>query len=477
MSSQLGTINNPLRVAIIGSGPSGFYAAGRLQEEKNLVVEIDMFDRLPTPYGLVRGGVAPDHQKIKSVTKVYDKIASKPNFHFYGNVEFGTDVTLSDLERHYHAVIYAVGAQSDRQLGIPGEDLPGSHAATEFVAWYNAHPDYRQFEFDLSQEKAVVIGLGNVAMDVIRILAQTYDELYPTDIADYALEELKHSNIKEIYVLGRRGPAQSAFTNPEIKELGELHDAEVIVSPEEIVLDPYSQAFIDSGEDKVAVKNVEILKAYSQRPPQGKSRRIIMRFLTSPVEIIGKDHVEAIRIVKNELYQTEKGEIRPRETNQYETIPVGLVFRSVGYHGVPLPGVPFYEKWGTIPNEKGRVMTTIKDGQQVIGNYVVGWIKRGPSGVIGTNKPDAVETVEMLLEDLANDKLLEPDAPNREAIEDLLNERGIQYVTFENWLKLDAIEQERGAEINRPRVKFSRVEDMLEAVGKISESLPDPAGD
>jgi len=477
MSLQLGTTNHPLRVAIIGSGPSGFYAAGRLQEQKNLIIEIDMFDRLPTPYGLVRGGVAPDHQKIKSVTKVYDRIASKPNFRFYGNVEFGSDVSLSDLERHYHAIIYAVGAQSDRQLGIPGEDLPGSHAATEFVAWYNAHPDYRHFEFDLSQEKAVVIGLGNVAMDVIRILAQTYDELYPTDIADYALEELKNSNIKEIYVLGRRGPAQSAFTNPEIKELGELHDAEVIVAPEEVVLDPYSQAFIDSAEDKVAVKNVEILKAYSQQPSQGKSRKIIMRFLTSPVEIIGTDRVEAIKIVKNELYQTEKGEIRPRETDQFETIPVGLVFRSVGYLGTPLPGVPFYEKWGTIPNEKGRVMTAIKDGQQVIGNYVVGWIKRGPSGVIGTNKPDSVQTVEMLLEDLSNDNLLTPAEPNHQAIEDLLNERGVEFVTFEDWLKLDELEQERGAAVNRPRVKFSQVDEMLEAVGKVTASLPDPAGD
>lgn len=477
MSSQFGTSNNPLRVAIIGSGPSGFYAAGRLQEQKNLVVEIDMFDRLPTPYGLVRGGVAPDHQKIKSVTKVYDRIATKPSFRFYGNVEFGKDVTLSDLENHYHAIIYAVGAQSDRQLGIPGEDLTGSYAATEFVAWYNAHPDYRHFDFDLSQEKAVVIGLGNVAMDVIRILASSYDELYPTDIADYALDELKESKVKEIYVLGRRGPAQSAFTNPEIKELGELHDAEVIVSPEEVVLDPYSQAFIDSGEDKVAVKNVEILKGFSQQAPQGKSCKIIMRFLTSPVEIIGKDRVEAIKIVKNELYQTEKGEIRPRETDQFETIPVGLVFRSVGYLGTPLPGVPFYEKWGTIPNDKGRVMTAIKDGQQVTGNYVVGWIKRGPSGVIGTNKPDSVETVEMLLEDFATNKLLAPTAPTRTAIEGLLNERSIEYVTFEDWQKLDEIEQKRGASVNRPRVKFSNVDDMLEAIENAHESMPDPAGD
>jgi ferredoxin/flavodoxin---NADP+ reductase len=476
----LGSVQNPLRVAIVGSGPSGFYAAEHLQKQANLAVEIDMFDRLPTPYGLVRGGVAPDHQKIKSVTKVYDKIASKPNFRFYGNVEFGKDVTLEDLQQHYHAIIYAVGAQTDKELGIPGENLPGSHAATEFVAWYNAHPDYRDLSFDLSQENVVVIGVGNVAMDVVRILSSTYDELYQTDIADYALEALHDSNVKNIYVLGRRGPAQSAFTNPEIKELGELADAEVMVAPEEIVLDPYSQAYIESGQDKVAAKNVEILQGYSQQPPQGKARRIIMRFLASPVEIIGTDRVEAIKIVKNELYQTDKGELRPRETGAFETIPVGLVFRSVGYRGVALPGVPFYEKWGTIPNDKGRVTTDIKDGQQVIGNYVVGWIKRGPSGVIGTNKPDSVETVEMLLEDLNSGKLLNLAQPSREAFEKLLRERQTDFVTFEDWLELDQLELARGKAVNRPRVKFSRVDEMLNALtaaDREAESLPDPAGD
>ncbi len=478
----LGSITNPLRVAIIGSGPSGFYAAEHLQKQADLIVQIDMFDRLPTPYGLVRGGVAPDHQKIKSVTKIYDKIASNPNFRFYGNVEFGRDLTLADIQQHYHAVIYAVGAQTDKALGIPGEDLPGSHAATEFVAWYNAHPDYRDLQFDLTQENVVVIGVGNVAMDVVRILASSYDELYQTDIADYALEALHDSRVKNIYVLGRRGPAQSAFTNPEIKELGELSDAEVIVAPAEVALDPHSQAYIESGQDKVAAKNVEILRGYAQKPAEGKKRKIIMRFLTSPVEIIGTDRVEAIQIVKNELYQTDKGELRPRETDETETIPVGLVFRSVGYRGVPLPGVPFYDKWGTIPNDKGRILTDQKDGQPVTGSYVVGWIKRGPSGVIGTNKPDSVETANMLLEDMQAGQLFNPTAPSREALENLLRERQPDYVTFADWQILDNLEQERGKSVNRPRVKFSRVDEMLNALAAVdtpSTSLPNPnpAGD
>ncbi|MBI5667397.1 MAG: FAD-dependent oxidoreductase [Chloroflexi bacterium] len=472
--SQLGSAANPLRVAIIGAGPSGFYAADHLLKQKNLVVEVDLYDRLPTPYGLVRGGVAPDHQKIKSVTKAYDRIAADPNFRFYGNVEFGRDITRDDLAQHYHAIIYATGAQTDKRMGIPGEDLPGSHPATEFVAWYNAHPDYCDLSFDLTQEAVAVVGMGNVAMDVIRILARTPDELARTDIADYALDALKHSRVKRIYMLGRRGPAQAAFTNPEIKELGELDDADVIVPAAEVQLDPLSQAFIDSGADKTAVRNVEILRSYAVREPAGKSRQIILRFLVSPVEIIGTDRVEAIKVVKNELVQSDDGSLRPRATGETEIIPVGLVFRSVGYNGVPLPGVPFYDKWGIIPNDKGRVLTEMK-GQQVIGDYVVGWIKRGPSGIIGTNKPDSVETVEMLLEDLRAGKLISPPAPSREAVETLLQARGVNVVTYADWQLLDDLECKRGAELGRPRLKFSRVADMLAAIQEQKE--PHLAGD
>jgi ferredoxin--NADP+ reductase len=468
----VGTATNPLRVAIIGSGPSGFYAADHLEKQADLTVEIDMFDRLPTPYGLVRGGVAPDHPKIKSVTKVYDKIATQPNFRFYGNVEFGKDITLDDLMKHYHAVIFAVGAQTDKRMDIPGEDLSGSHPATEFVAWYNAHPDFAEHQFDLSVENVAVIGLGNVAMDVIRILASTPEELSTTDIADYALDKLRGSNVRNIYVLGRRGPAQAAFTNPEIKELGELSDADVIVGKDEVALDPASQAYIDSGVDKIAANNVKILAGYAEKGDTGKPRKIVMRFCVSPVEIIGTDHVEAIKIVKNELVKDDKGNIKAQPTDQYETIPVGLVFRSVGYRGVPLPGVPFYEKWGTIPNDKGRVLTAPKDGQPVVGEYVVGWIKRGPSGIIGTNKPDSVETVEMLLEDVKADRTFTPAEPNRNAVEDLLKARDVRYVTFTDWQMLDAVETKKGEPQGRPRVKFFRIADMLNAIDEAKQGTP-----
>jgi ferredoxin/flavodoxin---NADP+ reductase len=459
----LGSPANPLRAAIIGSGPSGFYAAEHLLKQVGTTIQVDMFDRLPTPFGLVRGGVAPDHPKIKSVTKVYDRVAANPNFRFFGHVEFGTDIVYTELAKHYHAIIYAVGAQTDRRMDIPGEELPGSHPATEFVAWYNAHPDFCDYEFDLSVENVAVIGLGNVAMDVIRILARTTEELAETDIADYALEALKRSKVKNIYVLGRRGPAQAAYTNPEIKELGELADAEVIVSAEDANLDPYSQQFIESGADRTAVKNVEVLQSYASRGDTGKTCKIIMRFLVSPVEIIGTDKVEAIKIVKNELQPDDKGNLKPRPTGEYETIPVGLVFRSVGYQGVALPGVPFNEKAATIPNDKGRVQNAA-GGEAVIGNYVVGWIKRGPSGVIGTNKPDAVETVEALLEDFRAGKLLVPSDPEPHAVTALLDNRHIRYVSYADWLLLDAIEQQRGASRNAPRLKFSRVDEMLDAI-------------
>lgn len=474
MMAQPGTPDNPLRVAIIGSGPSGFYAADHLQRQEQqggLTVHLDMFDRLPTPYGLVRGGVAPDHPKIKSVTAVYERIARRPNFRFFGNVTFGRDLTLADAQSLYHAVVLAVGAQTDRTLGIPGEDLPGSHAATEFVAWYNGHPDYRDLEFDLTQEAAVVIGVGNVAMDVTRILSRTYDELYQTDIADYALEALRASRVRTVYVLGRRGPAQAAFTNPEIRELGELAEAGVIVRPDEVALDPLSRAYVDSGRDKTAIKNVEILSGYAQQPPRDKPRQIVLRFLVSPVEIVGSERVEAIKIVRNELYQADSGELRPRATDAHETIPVGLVFRSVGYRGVPLPGVPFDERAGIIPNDRGRVLAA-KGGDVVPGLYATGWIKRGPSGIIGTNKPDSVETTEMLLEDVRAGRHWSPGAADPAAVEGLLRARGVRYDTFEDWLALDALEQQRGQAIKRPRLKFSRVDDILDAVDEARDDAP-----
>lgn len=469
MTASLGTPENPLRVAIIGSGPSAFYAAEYLEKQPDLTVQIDMFDRLPTPYGLVRGGVAPDHPKIKTVTRVYERTAQSPGFRFFGHVDYGTDLSHDDLVAHYNAIIYAVGAQSDRHMGIPGEDLPGSDPATEFVGWYNGHPDYRDLSFDLTQESVAVVGNGNVAMDVARILASTYDELAKTDIADYALEALRESRVRDIYMLGRRGAAQAAFTNPELKEFGELEDAECIVRPEDIELDPLSQAYILSGADRNAERNVQTLQRYSLNGNLGKSRRIHMRFLVSPTRIIGEKSVEAVEIVHNELYRSDDGSLRPRPTDHTETLPVGLVFRSIGYKGLPVPGVPFDQRKGTIPNAQGRVVDPDKN-QTLYGEYAVGWIKRGPSGIIGTNKPDAQESVDQLLADLAAGKLLSPSSPSPESLDDLLRQRGIDYVTFADWLKLDAIEQERGATQNRPRVKFTTVASMLDAIHEAKAS-------
>ncbi|MFQ5791418.1 MAG: NADP oxidoreductase [Acidobacteriota bacterium] len=465
--AEPGTEANPLRVAVIGSGPSGFYVVDHLFKQKERAVEVDLYDRLPTPFGLVRGGVAPDHQKIKSVTKAYDRIAANPNFRFYGYVEFGTDVRLEDLKELYHVVVFTTGAQTDLSMGIPGEDLEGSHAATEFVAWYNGHPDYRDRQFDLSQERVAIVGVGNVAVDVTRILCRSKEELAKTDIADYALEALSRSRVKEVYMLGRRGPAQAAFTNPEIKELGEMEDADIWVPPEEAELDALSKEVIEKSQDKAAMKKVKILQEYAARKPTGKSRRLIVRFLVSPVEIHGDEagRVRGVRLVKNQLYLSEKGVPRPRPTDQFEELPLGLLFRSVGYRGVPLPGVPFHDKWGIVPNEKGRVMDP--DTQKpVLGLYVAGWIKRGATGVIGTNKPDALETVSSVMEDLAKGWTLRPSRPQAGAAEELVRRRKPNFFSYQDWLRLNEIEVARARESQRPRVKFTRIEEMLAALGR-----------
>lgn len=466
----LGTTANPLRVAIIGSGPSAFYAAEHYLKN-DLVVEIDMFERLPTPYGLVRGGVAPDHPKIKTVTKVYDRTAANLNFRFYGNVNFGTDLTIDDIRAHYHQIVFAVGAQTDRRMGIPGEDLANSHAATEFVGWYNAHPEYREFQFDLSQETVAVIGNGNVAMDVARILASTYDELVKTDIADYALKALTDSKVRDIYVIGRRGPAQAAFTNPELKELGELQACDVIVRPEDAELDALSNEYVLTSHDRDAERNSQTLMRYSVETPEGKPRRIHMMFLLSPTALFGTDRVESVELTKNELYRADDGTLRPRATDEKITIPVGLVFRSIGYKGVALPGVPFDEKGGIIPNIEGRVINPA-DKSVVAGEYVVGWIKRGPSGIIGTNKPDSQASVNQALADATAGSTFTPALPSRSAVESLLHERGVDYVTFAEWQKLDQAEVERGAALNRPRLKFSRIDEMLQIVRELREPSP-----
>lgn len=462
MASSPGTPETPLRVAIVGSGPAGFYAAGHLLNAKEVTAEVDLYDRLPTPFGLVRAGVAPDHPKIKSVTRVYEKTAAKPGFRFFGNVDVGADVSHAELREHYHAVVYAVGAQTDRSLGIEGEDLPGSWAATEFVAWYNAHPDFRDLEFDLSAKRAVVIGNGNVAMDVARMLVLPREELEITDTADHAIEALADSGVEEVVIIGRRGPAQAAFTNPELRELGELTDADVFVDPAEVDLDEHSAHSIEGEGEITPRRNVEILTDYSQRTPEGKPKRVSLRFLLSPVEIRGEGRVESIEVVHNRLEHGGDGRLRAQSTGEHEVIEAGLVFRSIGYKGVEIEGLPFDEWHGTVPNEEGRVIDP-ESGAPRQGEYVVGWIKRGPSGVIGTNKRDAQETVENILDDLGEGRLPDPADPDADAVEALLAERKPDFVSYEAWGRIDAAEVAAGEPRGRPRVKFTTLEEMLEA--------------
>ena len=465
--SRLGTPENPLRVAVIGSGPAGFYTVQHLFEAREISVEVDMYDRLPTPFGLVRLGVAPDHQKIKSVVHVYNKLAADPRFRFFGSVEYGSNISIDDLRAHYHQIAFTTGAQSDRRLNIPGEDLEGSYPATKFVAWYNGHPDYANFKVDLSHPAAVVIGVGNVAIDVARMLCRTPDELGATDIADHALEALRHSGVKRVHLLGRRGPAQAAFSNPEISELGKLADAETRTLPEEVVLDEDSRAAADS--DPIVARKIKILEGYATQEPAQKPKRLTIRFLVSPVEILGDEngHVRAVRIVKNELYRDEQGNMRPRPTERFETIETGLVLRSVGYKGVPLAGLPFLDGRGIVPNDGGRVMdpqTGDAQGQQVTGVYVSGWIKRGPTGLIGTNKADAKETVASMLADLEKGFAGQPGDASRNSMERLLKDRGIRYVSYEEWQDIDRLEMARGMPDGRPRVKFTKREEIFEAL-------------
>lgn len=462
---RLGTHAQPLRVAIIGSGPAGFYAAERLLKGTDLLVQVDMYDRLPTPFGLVRFGVAPDHEKIKNVTRVFEKVAANPNFRFFGNVEIGTHVTLEDLREFYHQICFATGAQTDRKMGIPGEDLERSHPATEFVAWYNGHPDYRDYEFDLSVERVAVIGVGNVAVDVARILCRTPEELARTDIADYAARALADSKIREVHVLGRRGPAQAAFTNPEVKELGELPGADVSVRREEVQLDPLSEAALEEAEDKATIKKVKILQDFADNPSAGKPRKLVLRFLVSPVELHGDEmgRVNGIRLVRNELYVSDDGSLRPRPTDRYEDLPAQLVFRSVGYRGVPLRGLPFHDRWGVVPNDKGRVIDP-KTEEPIQGCYVTGWIKRGATGVIGTNKPDAVETVDCMLADAGAGRTHDPKHPDPTAVERMVRDAQPHFLAWDDWQRLRKLEELRGEEEGRPRAKLTSVDEMLAAL-------------
>jgi len=455
---------SPLRVAIVGAGPAGFYAAEALLRHDDPAVSVDLFDRLPTPFGLVRSGVAPDHQKIKNVTRVFDRVAEHPRFRFFGNVCFGEHVTLADLAAHYHQVLFTTGAQSDRPLGIPGEDLAGSHSATEFVAWYNGHPEFRDRAFDLSAERAVVVGVGNVAVDVARILCRTPEELAATDIADYALEALRASRVREVWMLGRRGPAQAAFSLPELRELTGMAAADLVVDPAEAALDPLSEAALEADSDRETRKKVELLRETASAQRSSKPKAIVLRFLVSPSEVLGDaaGRVRAVRLVRNALTAGPDGSLRARATEESEEVEAGLVFRSVGYRGVALDGVPFHDAWGVVPNAAGRV--TDGAGAPVPGLYVAGWIKRGPTGVIGTNKPDAQETAAAMLDDAGRGATFRPLSPTPEAAEALVRARQPETFTYADWRRLDQHERALGEACGRPRIKLTDVAAMRAAL-------------
>ena len=473
-----GTTEHPLRVAIVGAGPAGFYVLRHLFNSSLSVaghggspaIRVDMFDRLPTPFGLVRQGVAPDHPKIKSVTRVYQKLARDTRYRFFGDVEFGKDVDFDDLRARYHQIVLATGAPGDRRLNIPGEDLAGSHSAAEFVAWYNGHPDYSGKQFDLSRPSAVVVGVGNVAVDVARILCLSPEELTPTDVADYALDTLRGSGVRDVHLLGRRGPAQAAFTSHELSELGDLAEAETVA-----LLDPGETEHLcmnlDQPQDPVTTRKIEILRRYARAPDPAKPKKLIIRFLVSPVEILGDENgdVRGVRLEKNECYTGESGATHFRPTGRYETIEAGLVLRAVGYRGVRLPGLPFDADVGVIPSRQGRVVDSAT-GEPLPGVYVSGWIKRGPTGLIGTNNGDAKETVERMLEDLSKGVLIDPSQSHPDDITKLLEDRGARFITFDDWEELDTLERVRGMPVNRPRVKFTQWDEFL----KVLEALEPP---
>jgi ferredoxin--NADP+ reductase len=448
-----------LRIAIIGAGPSGFYAAETIQKALP-ETRIDIYDRLPTPHGLVRGGVAPDHPRIKSVTRVFERIASHPSTRFIGNVEVGRDVSAEELRTSYDAVIYAVGARADRHLEIPGEELRGSHAATELVGWYNGHPDYCDEVFDFGVEAAAVVGLGNVAMDVTRILSRPIEDLLTTDIADHAVQVLRNRAVRTVHVLGRRGPVQAAFTTPELRELGELNDVDVIVDPRDLVLDPVSEAYLNTASDRTAAKNLEVLREWASRPPGTATRKIVFHFSVSPVEVLGEDRVTGLRVAHNRLEPDGSGGVRAIPTDSTFVLDIGLLFRSVGYRGVELPGVPFDQMRGVIPNVGGRVVEHAGSHTAIIGLYTCGWIKRGPSGVIGTNKVDAAQTVDNLLADLTAGRLT-PATGSPGALLETLRGRGVRITDWSDWQRLDKVEVDRGSQIGKPREKIVRIGEML----------------
>lgn len=457
--AQLGTEQNPLCIAIVGSGPSGFYATEALLRSE-LTVKIDMLERLPTPFGLVRSGVAPDHPKLKQAIKVYEKIAGEPQFNFIGNVTVGRDIGIDELSHTHHAIIFTCGAGTDRRLGIPGEDIPGSYTATEFVGWYNGHPDYRDRHFDLSHETAVIIGQGNVAADVSRILSKSVDELKETDIAQHALDTLAESKVRSIYVVGRRGPAQAKFTSKELKEFSELGICQAIVNPEELVLNPESETELADKTNAGSIKVYELFKQFDSVVAGDKARQCYFTFLKSPVELIGRERLEKIVLEKNRLQGLPFQQAAVGTGERFE-LEAGILFRSIGYRGIPIAGVPFDEKRGIFPNLEGRIINS--EGTPVPQLYTAGWIKRGPTGIIGTNRADSVATVASLLDDLGKMNSTETKS-GAAGLYKILDNKNIRHISYSDWKKIDQMEIERGRSKGKPREKITSVEECLAVV-------------
>ena len=447
----------PLRIAIIGSGPSGMYAADALVSQEDVPVSVDVIDRLPVPFGLVRYGVAPDHLSIRSVRDNLDRILDKPGVRFIGNLEIGSDLSVIDLHEFFDAIVFTYGASRDRRLGIPGEDLDGSVAATDLVAWYCGHPDADRETFERlipTATSAVVVGVGNVAVDVTRVLAKTVGELDHTDMPQHVLDTLGRSRITDVHVLGRRGPAQATFTTKELRELGELLEADIIVDPDDLAFDEESTRAV--ADDKAIARNVEVIREWSTRTPAGRSRRIHLHFLSRPVELQGDDRVARVVVERTAL----DGSGGVTGTGVLRTIDADLVVRSVGYRGVQLDDVPFDARGNVIPHADGRVL---RDGTPVAGEYVAGWIKRGPTGIIGTNKKDANATVESLLTDARDGRLAQPGHPTVSAFDERLS--GLRTVSTAGWRAIDARERELGRSRGRDRTTVHEVPDLLDAAG------------
>jgi NADPH-dependent glutamate synthase beta subunit-like oxidoreductase len=455
-SSPSPTAEHPLRVAVVGAGPAGIYAADALTRQDGVPVAVDLIDRLPTPFGLVRHGIAPDHPKMRAIRDTLYRFLDHPLVRFVGNVDVGVDIPLAELREHVDAVIYTYGASLDRHLGIEGEQLPGCLAATELVAWYTGHPDADRAKVEAALDgvrRAVVVGVGNVALDVARVLSRTPEELEPTDMPQHVLDVLAAAPVEEVTVLGRRGPAQATFTTQELRELDGLAAATVLVDPADLELDPGSEE--RAAADRNVGRNLAVLRGWADHAPTPGRGRLRLKFFRRPVRLLGDDRVTGVEVERTAV----DGDGRAMGTGELEVLPADLVVRSVGYRGIPLPGLPVDERSGTVPNDSGRVL---RDGRISPGEYVAGWIKRGPTGVVGTNKHDARETVASLLADVAVGDL-RPRGPVGDLVSQLVA-RGAEPVLLDDWRAIDAAETALGATRGRARTTLHERESLMAAV-------------